>query len=175
MKDEVRMQKEEKDLRVRTKEFALRVIRLFGALPKTTEAQILGKQVLRSGTSVGVNYREAFRARSKAEFIAKAGDCLREIEETAYWFELLVESGIVTAEKLAPLRKECDELTAIFVTIVRTAKWGKADRQPPARHPPPPVHPPKSLHRPIVMRIYSDEPRWHIAARQRTTEPRAEE
>lgn len=116
------MQKEEKDLRVRTKEFALRIIRMFGALPKTTEAQILGKQVLRSGTSVGANYCEAYRSRSKAEFIAKAGDCLREIEETAYWLELLVEGGIVPAEKLAPLRRETDELIAIFVTIVRKAK-----------------------------------------------------
>ena len=121
------MKKEENDLRDRTKEFALRVIRLFGALPKTTEAQILGKQVLRSGTSVGANYREAYRARSKAEFIAKAGDCLREIEETAYWFELLVEAGIVSAAKLAPLRQETDELIAIFVTIVKKAKWGKAE------------------------------------------------
>lgn len=121
------MKKEENDLRDRTKEFALRVIRLFGALPKTTEAQILGKQVLRSGTSVGANYREAYRGRSKAEFIAKAGDCLREIEETAYWLELLVEAGIVTAEKLAPLRQETDELTAIFVTILRKAKWGKVE------------------------------------------------
>ena len=121
------MKKEENDLRERTKQFALRIIRMFGALPKTTEAQILGKQVLRSGTSVGANYREAYRGRSKAEFIAKAGDCLREIEETDYWLELLVEAGIVPAEKLAPLRQETDELIAIFVTIVRKAKWGKEE------------------------------------------------
>ena len=114
--------KEELDLRVRTKDFALRIIRMFTALPKSTEAQVLGKQVLRSGTSVGANYREAFRARSKAEFIAKAGDSLREIEETAYWLELLVEAGIVPAERLAPLRQETDELIAIFVTIVKKAK-----------------------------------------------------
>lgn len=116
------MQKEENDLRDRTRDFALRIIRMFTALPKTTEAQILGKQVLRSGTSVGANYREAYRSRSKAEFVAKAGDCLREIEETGYWLELLVEGGIVRAEKLAPLRQECGELIAIFVTIVRKAK-----------------------------------------------------
>ena len=83
---------------------------------------MLGKQLLRSGTSIGANYREAFRARSKAEFIAKCGDFLRELEESAYWLELLVEAEIVSAEKLAPLRKECDELTAIFVTIVKRAK-----------------------------------------------------
>jgi four helix bundle protein len=116
------MKKEEIDLRDRTKTFALRVIRLFGALPRSAEAQILGKQVLRSATSVGANDREAYRSRTKAEFIAKTGDCLREIEETAYWFELLVEGGIVSAERLAPLRQETDELVAIFVTIVKKAK-----------------------------------------------------
>ena len=105
------MQKEEKDLRDRTKVFALRIVRMFSALPKTTEAQVLGKQLLRSGTSIGANYREAFRARSKAEFIAKCGDSLREIEESAYWLELLVESGVVSVEKLGPLRQECEEMT----------------------------------------------------------------
>ena len=69
----------------------------------------------RSRTSIGANYREAFRARSKAEFIAKCGDSLREIEESAYSLELLVESGVISVEKLAPLRQECEELTAIFV------------------------------------------------------------
>ena len=120
------MQKEEKDLRERTKEFALRIIRMFSALPKTTEAQVLGKQVLRSGTSVGANYREAFRGRSKAEFIAKCGDSLRELEETAYWLELLVDSKLVAADKLAALRQECDELTAIFVTILKRSKENAA-------------------------------------------------
>lgn len=71
-------------LRERTKEFGLRIVRMFCALPKTIEAQVLGKQVLRSGTSVGANYREAYRARSRAEFISKCGDSLRELEETAY-------------------------------------------------------------------------------------------
>lgn len=79
------MQNEEKDLRDRTKQFALRIIEMFSLIPKTTEAQVLGKQLLRSGTSVGANYREAYRGRSKAEFIAKCGDSLRELEETAYW------------------------------------------------------------------------------------------
>ena len=110
------------DLRERTKSFALRVVRMFSTLPKTTEAQVLGKQVLRSGTSIGANYREAFRGRSKAEFISKCGDCLREIEETAYWLELLVESSIISARALAPLRQECDELIAIFVTIIKRSK-----------------------------------------------------
>src|SRR5277367_5803795 len=108
-KDELRkkqMPKEKTDLRERTKEFALRIIRMFAALPKTTEAQVLGKQVLRSGTSVGANYREAYRGRSKAEFIAKCGDSLRELEETGYWLELLVDADIVTADKLSALRRE---------------------------------------------------------------------
>jgi four helix bundle protein len=116
------MPKPDSDLRTRTKGYALRVIRLYARLPKTTEAQVLGKQVLRSGTSVGANYHEAFRARSKAEFAAKCGDVLREIEETAYWLELLVESGIVSAGDLAELRAETGELTAIFVTILKRTK-----------------------------------------------------
>jgi four helix bundle protein len=116
------MQNEQGDLRERTKEFALRVIRMFGALPKKTEAQVLGKQVLRSGPSVGANYREASRARSRAEFVSKCGDSLRELEESAYWLELLVDAGIVRSDKLSSLREECDELTAIFVTIINRAK-----------------------------------------------------
>jgi four helix bundle protein len=116
------MQPDHHDLRERTTTFALRVIRTYAGLPKTTEAQILGKQVLRSGTSIGANYREAYRARSKPEFIAKCGDALREAEETAYWLELLVDSGITSAAKLAALRQECDELIAIFVTIIKRSR-----------------------------------------------------
>ncbi len=82
----------------------------------------MSAEVLRSGTSIGANYREAFRGRSKAEFIAKCGDSLRELEETGYWLELLLDSGMVSAEKLLPLRQECDELTAIFVTIIKKSK-----------------------------------------------------
>jgi len=108
------MQKEEIDLRDRIKDFALRVLRMFSTLPKTAEAQVLGKQALRSGTSVGANYREAYRGRSKAEFIAKCGDSLRELEATSYWLELLVDAEIVGADRLAPLRRECDELTVLL-------------------------------------------------------------
>lgn len=82
----------------------------------------MGKQVLRSGTSVGANYREANRARSKAEFVAKLGDCLKELDETAYWLELLVESGIVPAPKLVSLQDECNQLLAIFTTVSKSAK-----------------------------------------------------
>src|SRR5213593_1883327 len=116
------MQNEENDLRDRTKAFALQIIRMFAAIPKTTEAQVLGKQLLRAGTSVGANYREAYRGRSKPEFIAKCGDSLRELEETGYWLELLSEAGIATGDELQKLRTECDELTAIFVTILKRSK-----------------------------------------------------
>jgi four helix bundle protein len=111
-----------RDLRKRTKDFALRIVRMFVALPKTPEARVLGSQVLRSGTSIGANYREAFRGRSRAEFIAKCGDSLRELEETAYWLELLVDGQIISATSLAPLSQECDELTAIFVTIIKKCR-----------------------------------------------------
>jgi four helix bundle protein len=121
MNDE-RKNQEPKDLQIRTKEFALRGIRMYSALPKSTEAQVLGKQVLRSGTSVGANYREANRARSKPEFIAKIGDCLKELDETAYWLELLTESSIIPNAKLADLRDECDQLLAIFTTISKKTK-----------------------------------------------------
>lgn len=107
------------DLRQRTLAFALEIVRTFGLLPRQTDAQILGKQVLRAGTSTGANYCQDYRGRSKAEFISKCGDCLREAEETAYWLELLVASGVVPASQLATVRNECDQLIAIFVTILR--------------------------------------------------------
>ncbi len=117
MKDE-----KEQDLKTRTKTFALRIIRLYTSLPKTTEAQVLGKQVLRSGTSIGAHYREANRAKSDPDFISKIEGALQEADETSYWLELLVESEIVKAEKVAALISETDELIAIFVTIVTKVK-----------------------------------------------------
>jgi four helix bundle protein len=117
------MSEQRRDLKARTKAFALRVIRVYSVLPKSdTVAQVLGKQVLRSGTSVGANYREASRGRSKAEFISKIGDCLKEIEEAEYWLELLVDSGCVAAAKLASLLDETRQLIAIFTTIDKNAK-----------------------------------------------------
>lgn len=113
------------DLRVQTKQFALRVIRLFSAQPRTTVAQVLGKQVLRSGTSLGANFREAWRSRSRAELIAKVGDCLKELDESTYWLELLIESGVVTAVRLTPMQDECNQLLAIFTAISKKAKAGK--------------------------------------------------
>ncbi|OGQ95092.1 MAG: four helix bundle protein [Deltaproteobacteria bacterium RIFOXYD12_FULL_57_12] len=117
-----------KDLKDRTKRFALLVIKMFSRLPKTTVAQLAGKQVLRSGTSVGANYREADRARSTAEFVAKMGDCLKELDESIYWFELLVDGEIVSGEELDPLIKEANELTAIFVTIINKTKKNNAQK-----------------------------------------------
>lgn len=114
------------DLRLRTKQFALRIIRMFVSLPKTEVARVLGRQVLRSGTSVGANYREGYRARSKAEFISKLGDCLKELEETSYWLELLIESGTLAEPKLSALLQETHELTAIFTTISKRAKSNDA-------------------------------------------------
>jgi four helix bundle protein len=99
---------------------------VYVALPKTTEAQVLGKQALRSGTSIGAQYREAQRAKSNADFISKIGGCLQELEETSYWFELLAASGIVVEEKLKPLCDEADELIAIFVTIVKKVKQNQS-------------------------------------------------
>ncbi len=110
------------DLKERTTAFALRIIRMYTSLPKETVAQVLGKQVLRSGTSVGANYREANRGRSRAEFIAKMGECLKELDDTQYWLELLVNSSTVTATKMAGLLDETRQLTAIFVTIINNSK-----------------------------------------------------
>ena len=117
------MSEQAQDLKPRTKAFALRVIRMYSKLTKNdTVAQVLGKQVLRSGTSVGANYREASRGRSKAEFISKIGDCLKEIEESEYWLELLVESGCVSNSKMADLLDETRQLIAIFTTIDKKSK-----------------------------------------------------
>ena len=109
-------------MRTRTKQYALRIIRLFGSLKKDTGAQVLGKQMLRSGTSVGAHYREACRARSVAEFVSKMEGGLQELDETAYWLELLVESGIVSERRLAALLTETDELLRMFIASVNTSK-----------------------------------------------------
>jgi four helix bundle protein len=114
-----------RDLRVRTKSFALRIIRLYASLPKTTEAQVIGKQLLRSGTSVGAHYREAKRARSVAEFVSKVEGGLQELEETTYWLELLADAELVPASRLSDLHREAGELTAILVSSAKTAKQRK--------------------------------------------------
>lgn len=113
-------------LQSRTKRFALRIIKLCRALPKSDEARILGKQLLRSGTSVGANYRAACRARSRAEFIARLGIVLEEADETAFWLDLLFESGIFPEAKLRDIGKEAEELVRIFVASIRTAKTSQS-------------------------------------------------
>jgi four helix bundle protein len=115
------------DLTTRTRAFALRVVRLFGALPETTEGQVLGKQLLRCGTSVGAHYRESVRARSTAEFITKIEVGLAELEEAMYWLELLIDAQIVPTPKLAPLKSEANELIAILVTCAKNAKQRRRD------------------------------------------------
>ena len=109
-------------LKQRTKRFALRVVALFRALPKTEEARVIGRQVLRSATSVAANYRAVCRARSKAEFVSKTGIVVEEMDETVFWLELLVEAGIVKKEKMENLLHEAEELLAIFAASQKTAK-----------------------------------------------------
>src|SRR5690349_3071005 len=99
-----------KQMQARTKTFAICVIRLFQQLPKTDEARILGKQFLRSGTSVAANYRAACRSKSRADFISKLGTTVEEADETLLWFEMLEESGILPAPKLQAIKTEADEL-----------------------------------------------------------------
>ena len=114
-----------RDIGERTKAFALRIIRLYVSLPKTTEAQVIGKQVLRSGTSVGAHVREGKRSRSDAELISKIEGGLQELEETVYWLELLVGADIVKYDRMKELLEECDELIAIMVTSAKNQKIKK--------------------------------------------------
>ena len=110
------------NLRQRTKQFALRVIRMYSRLPKSDEARVIGKQVLRSGTSVAANYREASRARSDAELQSKLGIVEQELDETLLWLELLVEGEIVSADLASDLMTETEELLKITVTSIKTLK-----------------------------------------------------
>ena len=116
------MNRRPEELRERTKTFALCVIRLFRSLPYRTDTQVLGKQLLRCGTSVAANYRAVCRARSKAEFIARIGVVAEEADEAVLWLELLVESGIIKAEATVELLAEARELAAIFTASHQTAK-----------------------------------------------------
>ncbi len=116
------MQRDSAAMKVRTKDFALRILRLYRSLPRTEESRILGTQLHRSATSIGANYRSACRGRSRAEFVAKLGIVLEEADEAAFWLELLQEANVFQAEKLADLVKEANELVSIFVSSVRTAR-----------------------------------------------------
>ena len=109
-------------LRERSKKFAIRIVELFRLLPKTEEAKVIGRQLLRSGTSVAANYRAACRARSKAEFISKIGTVVEEADESVLWLELLVDTRVVAKNTIDELLKEANELLAIFAASQRTAK-----------------------------------------------------
>ena len=109
------------DLAERTKKFAVRIVRLTSALPRNREADVIGRQVLRSGTSVGANYREARRARSKADFISKIGVCEQEADETCFWLELLADTGLMKPSRLNDLLNESQQLVAIFTASGKTA------------------------------------------------------
>jgi len=113
---------DEEDLKRRTKQFALRVIRLVEALPRTRTAQVIGNQLLRSATSVAANYRAACRARSQADFVHKLGLVEEEADESLFWLEMVVETELMPSSRVQDLVQEADELTAIFVASRKTAK-----------------------------------------------------
>ena len=116
------------ELRLRTKQFALRIIRLVAALPDDTIGWVLGKQLLKSGTSIGANYREALRASSRRHFQTTIEIALREADETLYWLELLAEAEVIQRPRLSDLTKECDELVAILAATVKTTRENDAVR-----------------------------------------------
>jgi four helix bundle protein len=116
---------ESRYLKPRTKQFALRAVRLVESLPKNLAAQVIGKQLLRSALSVGANYRSAKRARSNAEFISKMGIVEEEADESRYWLEMLVDAGLISKERLQPLIAETNEITAMVVASIRTARKHK--------------------------------------------------
>ena len=110
------------EVRERTKKFAIRIVRLFRSLPKSDDARTIGRQLLRSGTSVASNYRVLCRARSNAELVAKIGVVVEEADETVFWLELLIDTGIIAQAKLDSLLKEANELLSIFAASQITAK-----------------------------------------------------
>jgi four helix bundle protein len=109
-------------MRSRTRQFALRIIRLYASLPKSAAAQVIAKQILRSGTSVGAHYAESCRAKSRADFVNKVEGAMQELEETSYWLELLADSNFLKPARLALLHKEASELMSIFVSMVKNTK-----------------------------------------------------
>jgi four helix bundle protein len=113
-------------LKERTKQFAIRIVAVSRSLPRSREADVVAKQLLRSGTAVAANYRAVCRARSKAEFISKMGIVVEEADETVFWLELLGDTALAPAAKLALLLKEANELVAICAASLRTAKNNKA-------------------------------------------------
>jgi four helix bundle protein len=119
---EAAMDNKAEELKKRTRNFAVRVVQLFRALPNCSEARVVGQQLLRSGTSVAANYRAACKARSSADFISKLGIVEEEADETVFWLEFLVEAGLMRHERMLDLTDEAKQLTAIFAASRRTAK-----------------------------------------------------
>lgn len=113
---------EAEELKLRTRQFALRVLTLVDHLPLTTKGKVIAHQLARAGTSVGANYRAACRARSKAEFISKLGIVIEEADECCYWIELIEEDGIMDRNLVHPLKDEADQLVAIMTTSRKTAQ-----------------------------------------------------
>ena len=113
------------ELRKRTKEFALRVMKLANALPENAVGRVIKGQLLRSGTSVGANYRAAKRAKSTADFINKTGTVEEEADECMYWMELIVEAGLMSQKRISDLHDEADEILAMVVSSIKTAKKRK--------------------------------------------------
>ena len=116
---------EQFDLKKRSRTFALRIIRLVESLPKSLTANTIGGQLIRSGTSVAANYRAACRSRSNADFIAKMGIVEEETDESVFWIEMLIDTGLIKAELVADLLDEGNQLTAIWVSSINTARGRK--------------------------------------------------
>jgi four helix bundle protein len=116
---------DEEGLKLRTKQFALRIIKLVNSLPKTRDGYAIGNQLIRSGTSVGANYRAVCRAKSKADFISKLGTVIEEADESSFWLELIIESNMIKKELLLPLLRESNEITAIMVSSRKTVSKSK--------------------------------------------------
>ncbi len=113
---------DEQDLKERTKQFALQVMKLVDSLPSTDSGRAIANQLVRAGTSVGANYRAAYRGRSKAEFASKLGTVLEESDECCFWMELIMDGQLLPSSQVEPLRQEANELTAILVASMRTVK-----------------------------------------------------
>jgi four helix bundle protein len=127
------MQKQ--DFAKRTMQFGLRIIRVVESLPNLQTARVIGKQLLRAGTAVGANYRSALRGRSRADFVAKMGIVEEECDEALYWMQMLIEAGIVKASRLSELLREANEIIAIVVSSIRTARAGKGSPKSDLRNP----------------------------------------
>ncbi len=125
-RDEMNMINQAEELKARTKKFAIRIIKTSRSLPRTMEGRVLGTQLLKSATLLAANYRASCRARSRAEFLAKLGIVVEEADETIFWLELLLESGLFNKEQVNGLLDEANQLLAIFAASQRTVKAKKS-------------------------------------------------